>query len=320
MALEGTLESFGMGEILQLIAQQAKTGSLEIETGDGVARLRFLDGRLVEAWPDKRSPTELIGIRLARAELITPAQLEYALESQRHSLRQLGDILVRSGALRVGDFQEVLNLQHRETVYQLLRLKRGKFHFYPEAVALEEGVSIPMEVEALLMEGSRQIDEWPQVLARVPSENRVFSRAEEQVANSLSREEARALSFVDGVSNVREVVDRARLGEFEGWEALASLADKGLITPVNLFRRPRPRDLKRVSSRRSGVDVLLAATCVTVAAVLFLAVPPVDGGPAARFRLAVREARREARSLADRRNAWFRSTPSVWPPVPSGNG
>ena len=89
MALQGTIESFGISEIFQLIDHQGKSGTLKIHTSDGVARIRFLDGRLVEAWPDKRSPAEMIGSRLVRSGLVTSVQLGHALEQQRQNLSQL---------------------------------------------------------------------------------------------------------------------------------------------------------------------------------------------------------------------------------------
>jgi hypothetical protein len=319
--LEGTLESFAIGEILQLVSQQAKTGTLEIRTSEGMARLRFREGKLLEAWPEKRTPTELIGERLARAGLVTAAQLEHALRNQRQTLRPLGDILIRSGTLRIAEFQEILGLQHRETVYQLLRLKRGTFQFIPETVEIEEGVSVPMEVDALLMEGARQVDEWPRVLERVSSENRIFAREEGKAGSDLSQEEARALSLVDGVSTVRETVDRSRLGEFAGWEALASLVDRGLIVPVNQVRRPRPTEIARATSpRRSPVDALLAVVCMVAAGVLMGAWLSSGAGQVSRFVRALDEARLEARKLADRQSAWTREFPAAWPLVPSGDG
>ncbi|GAB4249951.1 MULTISPECIES: DUF4388 domain-containing protein [Deferrisoma] len=246
MSLRGNLETFNLSELLQLVSHQGKTGTLEIETADGVARLRFREGRLVEAWPDRRSPAELIGARLVRAGLITPAQLGLALERQRQSLRRLGDILVSMGVLRLGEFREVLGLQHRETVYGLLALKRGEFRFREEPVEVEEGVSELIDVGELLMEGFRQVDEWPRVRKVLPSDRIVLSRkAGSPLPEDVDAAALKVLALVDGVATVREVVDRARLGEFRGMQALAELLERGVVQPAGTGKAVAPAPARR---------------------------------------------------------------------------
>lgn len=302
MPLQGTIESFGISEIFQLVNHQGKTGTLEIHTDDGVARIRFRAGRLVEAWPDRRSPGELIGSLLVRGGLVTPAQLAHALEEQRQSLRRLGDVLIRSGAVRVAEFQHMLTLQHRETVYRLLRLKRGTFRFVPETVEVEEGVSSPMDVGALLMEGFRQIDEWPRLQARIPSEQAVFRAVDGARAPADLDPEARAvLALVDDVTPVRDVVDRARLGEFGGWSALVRLWDLGLVAPAVPRRAVVPGPPR---GRRRAPDAVAAAGLTVLAAALLWTFWASAIGNRPGLLDALRAARVEAEQAAGRAQAW----------------
>lgn len=303
MPLQGNIETFGISEIFQLISQQGKTGTLEIQTPQGLARLRFLDGNLLEAWPDKRTPAEYIGSLLVRSGLVTAAQLAQALDAQRQSLRRLGDILVRMGVVRVADFQGVLALQHRETAYRLLQLRRGSFRFVPGPVEPEEGVSVPMDVGELLMEGFRQIDEWPKLLERVPSEKQVYGRvAETPEATHLDRAQSRVYQLVDGTRTVREVVDRARLGEFVGWEALAHLCEKGLVTPLGAARHARAEPKPARPSRVP--DALAALGLAVLAAALVFLFAGQGADTARRLAQAARQARAEASAVAERGRQW----------------
>ncbi|MFU8857340.1 MAG: DUF4388 domain-containing protein [Deferrisomatales bacterium] len=302
MPLQGNISSFGVSEILQLISHQGKTGSLEVETADGVARLRFRDGRLLEAWPDRRMPAELLGTLLVRSGLITSAQLEHALRVQRQSLRRVGDILVASGALRAEDFQTVLSLQHRETAYRLLRLRQGKFRFVPEAVEAEEGVSVPLEVAELLMEGFRQIDEWPRILERVSSGQSVFRRTSASPEEELTPAERDVYRLVDGSLTVRDVVDRARLGQFAAWEALAGLSEKGLVVPVGTARRGG-----REAARRGPgwlPDFLLGTGLALLAAALLGVFAGQGLRGWGRLVQAGAEGRAEAARVAERGRSW----------------
>jgi hypothetical protein len=310
MPLQGNIESFGVSEIFQLISQQGKTGTLEIQTPHGLARLRFLEGNLLEAWPDKRTPAEYIGSLLVRSGLVTAAQLAQALDAQRQSLRRLGDILLRMGAVRIADFQGVLALQHRETAYRLLQLRRGSFRFVPGPVEAEEGVSVPMDVGELLMEGFRQLDEWPKLLERVPSEKQVYGRvAETPEAIDLNRAESRVYQLVDGTLTVREVVDRARLGEFVGWEALAHLCEKGLITPLGAARHVRVEPKPVRPSRLPDALAALGLAALAAALVFLFAGQGVD--TARRLGQAARQAREQASEVAERGMRWEVAAPLV---------
>jgi hypothetical protein len=99
MALKGTLKDFGIADILQLIGQQQKTGVLYLKSKDQEVQVYFRDGNIVRAESVTRKKKDLIGNMLVRAEVITEKQLESALETQRRTLKRLGDVLVSSGAI-----------------------------------------------------------------------------------------------------------------------------------------------------------------------------------------------------------------------------
>ena len=94
MALKGTLKDFGIADILQLIGQQQKTGVLHLRSKDQEVQIGFKDGSIVSAESTTRKKKDLIGNMLVRAELITEQQLELALETQKRTLKRLGDVLV----------------------------------------------------------------------------------------------------------------------------------------------------------------------------------------------------------------------------------
>src|ERR1044071_2934099 len=49
MAVEGTLDLFKLPEILQLVAQQKKTGILTVQGQQDIVAISFLNGRIVAA-------------------------------------------------------------------------------------------------------------------------------------------------------------------------------------------------------------------------------------------------------------------------------
>src|SRR5512145_1748083 len=179
MALKGTLKDFGIAEILQLIGQQAKSGVLHLEGRDEEIHIAMADGNVVRAEHVGRKTKERLGTRLVRAELLTQEKLEYALDLQKRSLRRLGDILVEVGFVSKDDLKEMTALQTTETVYRLFHWKSGTYEFVPGDVEWDpEGVT-PLRAEAVLMEGFRQVDEWPMVRRKITSTAMTFERLRE---------------------------------------------------------------------------------------------------------------------------------------------
>lgn len=320
MALEGTLESFSISEIFQLIATQGKTGVLEIDTGGNVAAIRFVEGQILDAFPGKAEPAFYIGGMLVRAGLLTENQLEYALSQQKKSLRKLGDILIRMGTIRTKDFQEMLSLQRREMAYSLLRLKKGSYKFTTCDVEHEEGVDVLMNVDSILMEGSRQIDEWPEILRKIPTDDRIYRRIADQVPRrDLTEEEMIVIGLLDGVNTVREVIDRSRLGEFSAWNAVASLYDEELISQLDTQKRrtvkPQPAmQIKDAGSSKAFdlmLGVLIAAIALSLAVAPSLVLPP--GGKT--LTQAMHEAALDFTKLNVRFAKW-ESRSVVLPPLP----
>src|SRR3954469_8929206 len=105
MALKGTLKDFGIADILQLIGQQGKTGALHLKAGHQEVHIHFREGAIVRAESSTRNKKDLIGTMLVRAELITEAQLQTALETQKRTLQRLGDVLVGMNVISFEKFK-----------------------------------------------------------------------------------------------------------------------------------------------------------------------------------------------------------------------
>ena len=176
MALKGTLKDFGIAEILQLIGQQAKSGVLHLESRDDVIHIAMADGSVVRAESAGRKAREKLGMLLVRADLITQAQLDHALDLQKRTLRRLGDILVELGYVTVAQLREMTALQTTETVYKLFHWKSGTYAFEPGDVEWDPETVTPVRAESVLMEGFRQVDEWPLVRKRISSPEMTFER------------------------------------------------------------------------------------------------------------------------------------------------
>ncbi len=267
MALKGTLKDFGIAEILQLIGQQAKSGVLHLESRDDVIHIAMADGSVVRAESAGRKAREKLGMLLVRADLIDRAQLDHALDLQKRTLRRLGDILVELGHVTVAQLREMTALQTTETVYKLFQWKSGTYAFEPGDVEWDPETVTPVRAESVLMEGFRQVDEWPLVRKRISSPEMTFERLRVpeperartgsfdrdvdaafdalgegpgrgdavesgQADLALGRGERRAFELAVPGRTVERIVDLSRLGEFETSKALQNLVNLGYLRVV----------------------------------------------------------------------------------------
>jgi hypothetical protein len=272
VALKGTLKDFGIAEILQLIGQQAKSGVLHLEGREEVVHIAMADGNVVRAESAGRKARERLGNMLVRADIITDDELAHALDVQQKSLRRLGDILVELGFVSKQDLREMTALQTTETVFRLFHWKSGTYEFEPGEVEWDPETVTPLRAENMLMEGFRQVDEWPVIRKKISSTGMTFERLkalepertggrklERSAADeaefafdgladsgaekkgpefaSIGRNERRVHDLATPGRTVEKIVDLSRLGEFEACKALLALVNLGYLKPVAPSRR-----------------------------------------------------------------------------------
>jgi hypothetical protein len=198
---------------------------------------------------------------LVRADLISKEELEYALDLQRKTLRRLGDILVEQRFVSKDDLRDLTALQTTETIYRLFHWKSGTYEFEPGDVEWDRETVTPLRAESVLMEGYRQVDEWPLVRKRISSTAMTFERLrplDPERAGARGRDGDDVDAAFDGLGDARKggdsanvgknerrvyelavagrtverIVDLSRLGEFETCKALLGLVNLGYLAAL----------------------------------------------------------------------------------------
>jgi len=280
MALAGTLKDFGIADILQLIAQQQKTGILHLRSKDQEVKVGFTDGAIVSAESVSKKKRDLFGHMLVAAELISEAQLELALETQKRSLQRLGDCLISQGVLTKDQYRRMAQLQFSETLYRLFTWKTGTYEFEQGPVHHDTHDLEPVRAESVLMEGFRMVDEWPVIRKRIPRYDLVFAPGKYLPPDGPSTEsggefasvgpsERRVFALVNGYRDVRKLVDLSCLGEFETCKALCNLANLGHVNALMPVGEPDlPEDDIALGDRVRGALGRLAVSMVVLAGIV----------------------------------------------------
>ncbi len=233
MALKGSLEDFGLADILQLIHFQKKSGVLTLEGKRDKVRLFFMEGNIVGAISKKRQEENRLGKVLLKRGLLKEEDLQAVLEEQRKTNRKLGDILLSKSIVDKKYIKEVLTNQVAETVVQIFSWEKGTYEFSPQAIAFDtvsdQEVSITLDTQYLLMEGLRIIDEWSLLEGKLTLDT-VFTKKVKS-PTGLSDEEEIILSNVDGENDLSTIIDISGEDGFEVAKILFSLMEKGVIEP-----------------------------------------------------------------------------------------
>jgi CheY-like chemotaxis protein len=221
-ALEGNLAEVPVAEVLGLLAAQRQWGILTVERLDGArVVLAFKQGKIELGHGDKLSDELLVGRFLVEASTMSRHDLDLFLEGRAPTGKPLGEQLVKMGYVTDDELKQALTRQTQERVFELLRWPAGRFNFTAThelpPLALEAGLSL--DVDGILMEGFRRVDEWHLIEREIDDFDAVLLRNEEAVQNvgkaRLTRDELSVLELVNGKNSVKDIVRLSRMASFD---------------------------------------------------------------------------------------------------------
>lgn len=127
---EGSLEEYGLGDLISLISIQGKSGVLHISDRLENFQLFFREGELVDAQWKNRPEDERLGEILVISGKITEEQKRKALRQQDHCRQRLGSILLNMNLLDPKDLQGPLELHFSSIMNRIFALREGRFTFH----------------------------------------------------------------------------------------------------------------------------------------------------------------------------------------------
>ena len=240
MALEGKIVDFGVADILQLISQQQKTGVLIVERSDQGIEVLFWNGMIISAHPIAKAEKELLGEKLVKSELITPEQLERALDLQGNNFQHLGEILVEMGILGKDRLDHIIRNQIYDTFSELFQWKEGSYAFEAKMVNFNEKVFTPLALEHIILDVLRMMDELPDIMKSIGSMDALFKKTgravsvtDEDDSGKMSPDEETVFKLLDGNTSVQDVVDKSLLGRYTAAKTIKILLDNDYVEIVH---------------------------------------------------------------------------------------
>jgi hypothetical protein len=205
--LEGSLARFEVPDILTFLNLGLRTGVLVFERPEYETKLFFREGSPLYATSTK--PALRFGTLLERLGKVSSDQLERVLQRQRTEGHRIGQVLLWEKILAEGELAYFLKVQVSEVIFDTFTWHTGVFGFYDGVPAPGTAVTLEMNVQNLIMEGVRRIDERAQLSEVFPRLDMVV----EVVANpervkqsvTLTREEWQVFFLIDGRRSLDEI-------------------------------------------------------------------------------------------------------------------
>ncbi|MCA9555728.1 MAG: DUF4388 domain-containing protein, partial [Myxococcales bacterium] len=307
MALKGTIQDFGVADILQLIGQQGKTGVLVFKSGARAVRVFFQDGSVVGASGPDLDARQHLGRLMVRAKVMSQAQLDKAIKEQERTYQSFVDLLVGLGMVTEDEVRAFARLQTTETVYALFDWSSGTYEFESEREDPPLAGVDPIRAETVVMNGIRMTDEWPSIREKIPSFSWLVEPMRALPERGHSSDEFDLSSLTDGNMGfdrrtnvgdyerqvfaligpgrtVQDIIDQSRLGEFETCSALSTLMSEGFVRVIKPKEKEvghaKPKaDLKEHSLRVIAVlgRIAVSAGIVLMTVLLLSQVSPLVG-------------------------------------------
>lgn len=232
MSLSGNLKTVSFPDILQLLATGKKTGILECKTTTRQKEVAFREGNIIFA-SSVNSTEDLLGNMLLKRGRISKGDLERAITLHKQTGRQLGTTLVDMNLFSKEEVGECLKLQIEEIVYNLFSWREGDFIFHENTAPKNAPFLIELSTMNVIMEGTRRIDEWMEIQKVLPPDDVVLRMNSNPKVKreelTISMEEFRILSLINGERTVPELIDLSPVGEFVTCRAIYRLIVQGLI-------------------------------------------------------------------------------------------
>jgi hypothetical protein len=229
MALRGNLRDFTITQLLNLINLASKTGTLIVDGPTEQAWISFREGKLAYARIGKDEGG--LAMVLHRANKLNANQYRAITErGGQMTDKELGLLLINAGYVSQEDI--LLNLQgyFTEVVRRLFTWVEGLFRFEAEMLPPEDRINVRLDLENIIIEGSRQLREWEHLQDEIPSLDMALKFTERPLTNvNLSVEEWRVVKFINPKNTMKQIASASKLNELEIRRIVYGLLQAGLV-------------------------------------------------------------------------------------------
>jgi hypothetical protein len=268
MPLQGNIRDFTTTQLLNLINLARKTGTLTIfesvrtgekdamnnekmRPGAERAKVSFNAGKLIFASLDSQDGN-LVSV-LNKAGKLTDEQARIIRERARNTTdKALAMLLINANYVTQNDIVSSIKQHTLDVIYNLLTWGDGPFRFDDGKMPSSDRILVPIDLENVIIEGSRRIKEAEQLNEHLPNLDFALKFPENPKEKfkgvHLSVEEWRVVSFVNPKNSIRQIARHNNMSDIEIRRIVYGLEQAGLVELV----KPPGMEVAKKPGLRTG--------------------------------------------------------------------
>lgn len=271
MALEGKLSDFNLAEILQLISSQQKSGFLNLEATRSMVFI-FDKGQLISTRDRRSRSRDPLESFLRAYGFFNEDQWTHVEFVARNSSLDLTEILVSEDLFTEEQMNRVLRSLAQEMTTGGMKLRRGSYHFNATK-GCPPGVRnrYNMDVQGLLMESARRLDEESMLRDALPSQGITFVQGDKVIPNEALSETGRhVMSLALAGLPLGRIIRQGKAESFVVRDLLKNWCSEGFLhidrSDPDLEETEGPES----TSQKKKIDLGLKRAPITLVALVLL--------------------------------------------------
>ncbi len=245
MGFAGNLNTLSLVEVFQTINRIRATGVLRLAATETGRDVIFADGEVIGV--AFRAGEEKLGLlRRLILEGRLNAEAAATISASKQDSATVLEGLIQNGTISESEVLDALHRQAEDELYNICTWNFADFTFQdataedPQTQRQVEGCRarpLQLNINSLLMEASRRIDEWGNLRKIIPSEDVVLGQAEgreqELLAASQPYPGAAVVPLINAVRSVESIVRESVATRLDIYGVLADLIKGGLVAVLN---------------------------------------------------------------------------------------
>ncbi len=233
---------------MNLINLARKTGTLSIEASGQEAQICFREGKLVFA--SLGAQDGHLAQVLYRTGKLTQDQTRMILSrAGTTNDKRLGMMLIEAGHVTQDDILRSVRQYTQDVVFRIFTWSDGMFRFEPNILPPEDRITVPLNLENIILEGTRRVKEWEELQDELPNLDmalRFTDRPDARLRNiNLSVEEWRVVSYINPRNSIRQIAKANNMSDFQIRRIVYGMLQAGLVDLV----RPEGAEIVPVPRR-----------------------------------------------------------------------
>jgi hypothetical protein len=230
MALQGNLRDFGTTQLLNLVSLARKTGAMIIDVPEDTASLYFREGKLIHA-ATKHRRGHLAEMLHFAGKLSDDQAKAITRQPKLPSDKALGIDLIRGGIVSQQDIIQSVKEFMLDVVYSLFAWTEGEFNFDQGAQPPNDMITVPLNLDNVILEGSRRIQENERLSDELPDLGVIALKITDKPLRDvkLTPDDWRVISHIHPRNTVEQIAQANNMDEFQIRKIVYGMLQAGLV-------------------------------------------------------------------------------------------